>query len=124
MGEQKRKEPKAPRWDRAAFWERVKHARGNLNNAQLASAIGVSRSTVGRWEKGEASPDTEQLLALSGVTGQPVTFWFGQLQANKLAGPLFTPDEESLLRDIVRDGQLENAVRAVVKNWRFPDETT
>ncbi|MBO5395798.1 MAG: helix-turn-helix domain-containing protein [Clostridia bacterium] len=36
-----------------------------LSQESLAEKIGVSRQAVSKWERGEASPDTENILALS-----------------------------------------------------------
>ena len=36
-----------------------------LTQEEVASKLGVSRQAVSRWEKGEASPDTENLIALA-----------------------------------------------------------
>ncbi len=36
-----------------------------LSQEALAEKIGVSRQAVSKWERGEASPDTENILALS-----------------------------------------------------------
>ena len=38
-----------------------------LSQDQLADKIGVSRQAVSKWERGEASPDTDNLIALSEV---------------------------------------------------------
>ena len=37
----------------------------NLSQEKLAEQIGVSRQAVSKWERGEASPDTDILIALS-----------------------------------------------------------
>lgn len=39
--------------------------RKNLSQAQLASKIGVSRSTVAMWETSKSEPDIDMLVALS-----------------------------------------------------------
>lgn len=39
--------------------------RHNLSQEKLAEQIGVSRQAVSKWERGEASPDTDNLIALS-----------------------------------------------------------
>lgn len=38
-----------------------------LSQEQLAEKIGVSRQAVSKWERGEASPDTDNLIALADV---------------------------------------------------------
>lgn len=35
----------------------------------LAAELGVSRQAVSKWERGEASPDTDNLIALAGLYG-------------------------------------------------------
>ena len=40
-----------------------------LSQEELAERIGVSRQAVSKWERGEASPDTDNLIALSEVYG-------------------------------------------------------
>ena len=37
----------------------------NLSQEDLASRLGISRQAVSRWERAEASPDTDNLIALS-----------------------------------------------------------
>lgn len=39
----------------------------NLSQEQLAEKIGVSRQAVSKWERGEASPDTDNLIALAQI---------------------------------------------------------
>lgn len=38
-----------------------------LSQEQLAEKLGVSRQAVSKWERGEASPDTDNLIALADV---------------------------------------------------------
>lgn len=40
-----------------------------LSQEQLAEKLGVSRQSVSKWERGEASPDTENLIMLSRIFG-------------------------------------------------------
>ncbi len=41
----------------------------NLSQEELAEKIGVSRQAVSKWERSEASPDTDNLISLAGVYG-------------------------------------------------------
>lgn len=41
--------------------KRLKTVRGKLNQEEFAKAVGVSKMTVGRWERGERAPDFENL---------------------------------------------------------------
>lgn len=41
----------------------------NLSQEQLAEKIGVSRQAVSKWERGESSPDTDNLIALAQLYG-------------------------------------------------------
>lgn len=41
----------------------------NLSQEELAEKIGVSRQAVSKWERGEASPDTENLILLAELYG-------------------------------------------------------
>ncbi len=48
------------------FIERLKELRvdKNISKRQLAKEIGVSHTTVGRWEEGLISPTLENILSL------------------------------------------------------------
>jgi transcriptional regulator with XRE-family HTH domain len=41
----------------------------NLSQEQLAEKVGVSRQAVSKWERAEASPDTDNLIILSKLYG-------------------------------------------------------
>lgn len=41
----------------------------NLSQEQLAEKVGVSRQAVSKWERSEASPDTDNLITLSKLYG-------------------------------------------------------
>ena len=45
---------------------RKKH---NLSQEELAERLGVSRQAVSKWERSEASPDTDNLIALAKIYG-------------------------------------------------------
>lgn len=40
-----------------------------MSQEDLASAIGISRQAVSKWERAEASPDTDNLIALARLYG-------------------------------------------------------
>lgn len=56
----------------------------NLSQEQLAEKVGVSRQAVSKWERAEASPDTDNLIILSKLYGM------------SLDAMLFTEDENEL----------------------------
>ena len=41
----------------------------NLSQEQLAEKLGVSRQAISKWERAEASPDTDNLIALAEIYG-------------------------------------------------------
>ena len=45
---------------------RKKH---NLSQEELAEKLGVSRQAVSKWERSEASPDTDNIIALAKIYG-------------------------------------------------------
>lgn len=54
----------------------------NLSQEELAERLGVSRQAVSKWERGEASPDTDNLIALAKIYGISLDeLIFGEKQA-------------------------------------------
>jgi transcriptional regulator with XRE-family HTH domain len=43
--------------------------KSNLSQEELAEKLGVSRQAVSKWERSEASPDTDNLIALAKIYG-------------------------------------------------------
>jgi transcriptional regulator with XRE-family HTH domain len=41
----------------------------NLSQEALSEKLGVSRQAISKWERGESSPDTDNLIALAGIYG-------------------------------------------------------
>lgn len=41
----------------------------NLSQEELASRLGISRQAISKWERAEASPDTDNLISLSKLYG-------------------------------------------------------
>lgn len=68
--------------------QRIKLARteARLTQKQLADAVGVGSRTMGRYEKGESTPDADTLQKIAEATGKKVGY--------------FTPD--SRLEEVVR----------------------
>jgi transcriptional regulator with XRE-family HTH domain len=55
-----------------------------LSQEELAEKLGVSRQAVSKWERGEASPDTDNLIALAKIYGLSLDeLIFGEKQENK-----------------------------------------
>lgn len=46
---------------------RVQRVKANLNQAQLAQAIGYAQNQISKWEVGAASPRVSQLLLIADV---------------------------------------------------------
>lgn len=47
------------------LFERIKIIRGFLKQEEFASKLGVSKVTIGRWERGERVPDAQDLFKIS-----------------------------------------------------------
>lgn len=41
--------------------DRIKSVRQNLKQDEFALKLGVNKNTIGRWERGEQTPDAEEL---------------------------------------------------------------
>ena len=69
-----------------------------LSQEALGEKIGVSRQTVSKWERGEKSPDAEQLIALSKLYGISLDeLVSGEKKKNKKAELLY-PDMNRVLK--------------------------
>ena len=55
-----------------------------LSQEALAEKIGVSRQAISKWERGEASPDTENLLSLSKIYCVSLDDILGDLSAEEI----------------------------------------
>ncbi len=67
-----------------------------LSQESLAEKIGVSRQAVSKWERGESSPDTENLLALSRLYSVSLDDILGDKTAEEIireAGKITVPAE-------------------------------
>ena len=56
----------------------------HLSQEALAEKIGVSRQSISKWERGEASPDTDNLLALGRLYGVSLDDIMGDITAHEL----------------------------------------
>ncbi len=66
--------------------------KAGLSQEELAEKIGVSRQAVSKWERSEASPDTDNLVELSKIYGVSLDEMLG-LNASKTDEPLPEKDE-------------------------------
>ena len=72
----------------------------------LAAELGVSRQAVSKWERGEASPDTDNLIALAGLYGVTLDeLLFGKASPDpKDAGEKDENPAKSQVRISLREG--------------------
>lgn len=56
----------------------------SLSQEALAEKVGVSRQAVSKWERGEASPDTDNLLVLSKIYGISLDDLLGDKTAEEI----------------------------------------
>ena len=60
---------------------RKKH---NLSQEELAEKLGVSRQAVSKWERSEASPDTDNLISLAKIYDLSLDeLIFGERESNE-----------------------------------------
>ncbi len=60
----------------------------SLSQEALAEKIGVSRQAISKWERGEASPDTENLLLLSNIYSVSIDDLLGDKSAEDIISAL------------------------------------
>ena len=88
----------------------------HLDQQQIADKLGVARTTVSTWERGETEPSATNFVLWALITGQPLewlaegvvrpkgleplTFWLGVGE--------WTPEDEALYRAEVAAFQLTN----------------
>jgi transcriptional regulator with XRE-family HTH domain len=51
---------------------RVAQAEANLTNQQVAHALGISESLLGKWRRGASKPSVDNAVALAKIVGRPV----------------------------------------------------
>ena len=77
----------------------------NLNQEELADKLGVSRQAVSKWECGESSPDTDNLIALAKIYG---------ISLDELVGNTPAKNKE--------EGQIPPVVASILEEGNKPDE--
>lgn len=55
----------------------------NLSQAELAKIFSVNQNTISRWEKGDRSPDPEQLKTIAQYFGVSVDYIIGNEEPKK-----------------------------------------
>ena len=54
----------------------------NLSQEALANELGISRQAVSKWERAEASPDTDNLILLAKLYGMSLDDLLKQIKKN------------------------------------------
>jgi SOS-response transcriptional repressor LexA len=74
--------------------ERIRNLRKTkMTQADMATAVGVSLKTIGRWESGERIPDAEELTKVASVLETSVAYLIGESEP-----PRHSDDEPSNVR--------------------------
>lgn len=58
--------------------DRIREARGEMSQADLAERLGVDSITVSRWERGVVRPSADNVLALCQVLGLTLSDFTGE----------------------------------------------
>ncbi|WP_295012671.1 helix-turn-helix transcriptional regulator [uncultured Microbacterium sp.] len=87
-----------PTWTTAERYRRARLLAG-MEQAELATALGVARATVSAWETGRTEPSMSNFVRIARLTGQPLD-WFA-------AGVNDESPAEAGLSDVVRLEGLE-----------------
>lgn len=69
----------------------------NLSQEALAEKLGISRQAISKWERAEASPDTDNLILLAKLYGVSLD------ELLKMEEELATPESDMPENDIVKD---------------------
>lgn len=67
----------------------------SLSQEALAEKVGVSRQAISKWERGEASPDTDNLITLSSLYGVSLDDLLGQKSAEEIISELTEKAKET-----------------------------
>ena len=67
----------------------------SLSQEALAERVGVSRQAISKWERGEASPDTDNLVTLSKIYGISLDDLLGDKTAEEIIAELEAKKEKT-----------------------------
>ena len=72
-----------------------------LSQEALAEKIGVSRQAISKWERAEASPDTDNLILLADIYGVSLDELLkGENTEEEKAEETFTPDDDTTYKKV------------------------
>lgn len=60
---------------------RIKEARGEFTQRELADKLGVDPISVSRWERGVVEPSSRRVRRIAEITGRPVEFFYTEIVA-------------------------------------------
>ena len=84
----------------------------NLSQEEFAERLGVSRQAVSKWERGEAYPDTENLIAISDIFGISID---ELLRADNIAASQSSDTDKSSTDSESDNGYFRASVNDTVK---------
>lgn len=70
-----------------------------LSQEALAEKLGVSRQAISKWERGESSPDTDNLIALANVYGITLDELLNSQNAQEIISKQKSQDDEKQAED-------------------------
>lgn len=76
------------------FQFRLKELRGNMSQADLATALNISRGAVGLWETGERQPKYETLIKIADLFNCSVDYLIGHKENDNVNNGLIVPAEK------------------------------
>ena len=89
----------------------------NLSQEELAAKIGVSRQAISNWERGEASPDTDNLILLAQIYQKTID----EIVTGKTA-PESEASSDASPEDLFRDKKENSSSHEPAKTDRISEE--
>lgn len=86
-----------------------------LSQEDLAAQLGISRQAISKWERGEASPDVDNLIGLARFYGVTVDELLGE---KPLSGEAYAPEAEPFAEETVSRTGTADGVRNLKINAR------